>query len=178
MRTHVPLSTALYNRLALRHHPLETARCLGNLEGWRAEGGVGVDGGRRSKMNFWSVDAGESKASDIVCDNIINMKHKLKKFHKKVVLWNQKVAEISSIQSLNFQIWTRRINSWKNKFSRKMRRNSKVILFMAIFWAGGLVYLVKNGDKSPNKQVRPILRYFTIRYTASLLAYCCVSVFT
>ena len=45
-----------------------------------------------------------------------------------------------------------------------MRRNSKVILFMAIFWAGGLVYLVKNGDKSPNKQVRPILGYFTIRY--------------
>ena len=45
-----------------------------------------------------------------------------------------------------------------------MRRNSKVILFMAIFWAGGLVYLVKNGDKSPNKQVRPILGYCTIRY--------------
>ena len=46
-----------------------------------------------------------------------------------------------------------------------MRRNSKVILFMAIFWAGGLVYLVKNGDKSANKQVRPISSYFTIRYS-------------
>ena len=28
-----------------------------------------------------------------------------------------------------------------------MRRNIKVILLMAIVWAGGLLYLVKNGDK-------------------------------
>ena len=40
-----------------------------------------------------------------------------------------------------------------------MRRNLKVILLMAIVWAGGLVYLVKNGDKPP-KQVRT---YFDLK---------------
>ena len=37
-------------------------------------------------------------------------------------------------------------------FKTKMRRNLKVILLMAIVWAGGLLYLAKNGDK-PLKQV-------------------------
>ena len=159
MRTHVPLSTALYNRLALRHHPLETARCLGNLEGWRAEGGVGVGGWWEKVQDelliswCWRI----KRFGHWVCDYKINMKHKLKKFDKKVVLWNRKVAEISSISKSEFSNldvsdqFLKRTN-----FREKMRRNSKVILFMAIFWAGGLVYLVKNGDKSPNKQVRPI----------------------
>ena len=37
---------------------------------------------------------------------------------------------------------------------KNMRRNIKVILLMAIVWAGGLLYLVKNGDKP--KQVRRV----------------------
>ena len=40
-------------------------------------------------------------------------------------------------------------------FKSKMRRNLKVILLMAIVWAGGLLYLAKNGDK-PLKQVSQI----------------------
>ena len=42
-----------------------------------------------------------------------------------------------------------------------MRRNLKVIVLMALVWAGGLVYLVKNGEK-PTKQVSKFLTFFGI----------------
>ena len=120
MRMHVPLSTALYNRLALRHHPLETARCLGNLEGWRAEGGVGVDGGRRSKMNFWSVDAGESNASDIECVTITSTwSTSWKSSTKRLFCETKKLLRFQAFPSLNFQIWMCQINSWKEQIFEK-----------------------------------------------------------
>ena len=66
-----------------------------------------------------------------------------------VTLWfdeNFETCQNSYVRHpLSYAVPQTRNNSvqWK----KKMRRNIKVILLMAVFWAGGLLYLVKNGDK-------------------------------
>ena len=57
-------------------------------------------------------------------------------------------------EDMGTHIWRPRQKSSPNN----MRRNLKVILLMAIVWAGGLLYLAKNGDK-PQKQVSQLLTF-------------------